>query len=82
MLFTRITQRFQVIVQKRVISPVLGRIGELDPQFAVRILTRFNILQRIPARLIGIGIRPEHVTTRSIAVSVQPQEPANIDSTQ
>jgi 2-polyprenyl-6-methoxyphenol hydroxylase-like FAD-dependent oxidoreductase len=77
---TRVTQRFQVVIQKRVISRVLGRIGELDPPFAVRMLTRFSILQRIPARLIGIGIRPERVTTRAAAVSAQPQESADLGS--
>jgi 2-polyprenyl-6-methoxyphenol hydroxylase-like FAD-dependent oxidoreductase len=77
---TRVTQRFQVVIQKRVISRVLGRIGELDPPFAVRMLTRFSILQRIPARLIGIGIRPERVTTRATAVSTQPQESADLGS--
>jgi 2-polyprenyl-6-methoxyphenol hydroxylase-like FAD-dependent oxidoreductase len=71
---TRITQRFQVIIQKRVISRVLGRIGELAPPLAIRMLTRFSILQRIPARLIGIGIRPEHVTTPVIPASTQTQE--------
>jgi hypothetical protein len=29
----------------------------------VRLLARFPILQRIPARLIGMGVRPEHVRT-------------------
>jgi hypothetical protein len=43
-------------------------------------LTRFSILQRIPARLIGIGIRPERVTTRAAAVSAQPQESADLGS--
>jgi hypothetical protein len=27
----------------------------------VRLLQRFPMLQRIPGRLIGMGIRPEHV---------------------
>jgi hypothetical protein len=28
---------------------------------AVELLARFPFLRRIPARLIGMGIRPEHV---------------------
>jgi hypothetical protein len=28
----------------------------------LRLLQRFPVLRRIPARLIGIGVRPEHVT--------------------
>ena len=58
---TRVTQRFQVVIQNRIISRVLKRGGELKPPFFIRMLARFPVLRRIPARLIGIGIRPEHV---------------------
>ena len=61
---TRITQGLQLLAQKRVISPVLSRKGPLSPAFALRLLARFSVLQRLPARLIGIGILPEHVRTR------------------
>jgi hypothetical protein len=30
---------------------------------AVRLLARFPYLRRIPARMIGLGVRPEHVRT-------------------
>lgn len=59
---TRVTQRFQIIVQRRVITRVLGRRGDgLRFPLALRLLARFPLLRRIPARLIGIGVRPEHV---------------------
>jgi 2-polyprenyl-6-methoxyphenol hydroxylase-like FAD-dependent oxidoreductase len=58
---TRVTQRLQVLVQKNVISQVLGRSGPVKPPLAVRLLARWPLLRRIPARLIGMGIRPEHV---------------------
>ena len=58
---TRVTQRLQLIVQNRVISRVLKRTDALAPPLAVRMLARVPILRRIPARLIGIGVRPEHV---------------------
>jgi hypothetical protein len=29
----------------------------------LRLLARFPLLRRIPARVIGLGIRPEHVRT-------------------
>ena len=60
---TRITQRLQVFVQDRIISRVLGRTGPLRPPLALRLFARFPVLRRIPARLVGIGIRPEHVHT-------------------
>jgi 2-polyprenyl-6-methoxyphenol hydroxylase-like FAD-dependent oxidoreductase len=58
---TRVTQRMQVIVQNNVISRVLAGGGALKPPLPVRLLAHFPLLQRLPARLIGMGIRPEHV---------------------
>jgi 2-polyprenyl-6-methoxyphenol hydroxylase-like FAD-dependent oxidoreductase len=61
---TRVTQRLQVIAQDRIISRVLaeGAGGaKLTPPLALRLLRRFPVLRRIPARLIGLGVRPEHV---------------------
>ena len=31
--------------------------------FAVKLLDRLPVLRRIPARLLGLGFRPEHVLT-------------------
>ena len=59
---TRVTQRLQVAVQNRVIASVLGDSRPLTPPLGVRLLGRIPLLRRIPARLVGIGIRPEHVT--------------------
>ncbi len=59
---TRITQRFQVAIQNRIISRVLKGGGILKPPLLIRMLARFPKLRRIPARLVGMGIRPEHVT--------------------
>jgi 2-polyprenyl-6-methoxyphenol hydroxylase-like FAD-dependent oxidoreductase len=62
MLPTRLTQGLQLIVQNRVIGPVLGSAGRpLTVPLPFRLLQRFPILRRIPARLIGMGFRPEHV---------------------
>ena len=63
---TRVTQRFQIFVQNRVIRRVLSGAGKLTPPLAVRLLARFPFLRRIPARLIGIGFRPEHVKTPAV----------------
>jgi len=59
---TRVTQRLQVAIQNRIIANVLGSSRPLRPPLAVRLLGRFPVLRRIPARLVGIGIRPEHVS--------------------
>jgi 2-polyprenyl-6-methoxyphenol hydroxylase-like FAD-dependent oxidoreductase len=58
---TRVTQWLQVQVQQRVIAPVLGRSASIRPPLFLRLLDRYPFLRRIPARLIGLGIRPEHV---------------------
>jgi 2-polyprenyl-6-methoxyphenol hydroxylase-like FAD-dependent oxidoreductase len=60
---TRVTQRIQLTVQNRVISRVLDRKSPLTPPYALRLLARFPYLRRIPARMIGLGVRPEHVRT-------------------
>jgi 2-polyprenyl-6-methoxyphenol hydroxylase-like FAD-dependent oxidoreductase len=59
---TRATQRLQVAVQNRVIGRVLAGTAKIAPPFAVRLLDRVPYLRRIPARLIGLGFRPEHVS--------------------
>jgi 2-polyprenyl-6-methoxyphenol hydroxylase-like FAD-dependent oxidoreductase len=60
---TRLTQRAQVFMQDRIITRVLQRDagGALRPPLPLRLLMRFPILRRIPARLVGMGVRPEHV---------------------
>src|SRR5437867_4413944 len=60
---TRLTQRFQIFVQNRVIRRVLGSTEQLSPPLLLQLLARFPFLRRVPARLIGIGFRPEHVRT-------------------
>lgn len=64
---TRMTQRLQLFMQDRVIKPVLGEAGPLHAPLPFRLLVRFPFLRRIPARLIGIGFRPEHVRTPVIS---------------
>jgi 2-polyprenyl-6-methoxyphenol hydroxylase-like FAD-dependent oxidoreductase len=58
---TRATQQLQLFVQNRVIGQVLQSTGKLSPPLAVRLLAQWPLLRRIPARLIGLGFRPEHV---------------------
>ena len=56
----RVTQRVQVAVQEEVLSPVLARSeAPAQPPMAVRLLQRLPLLRRLPARMVGIGVRPE-----------------------
>ena len=63
---TRATQKLQIAVQNRVIRRVLGSSNPLKPPFLLRLFGRFPFLRRIPARVIGIGFRPEHIRTRDM----------------
>ena len=57
----RVTQRLQILAQDRIITRVLRSTGTLEPPLFFRLLNRFGWLRRLPGRLIGMGIRPEHV---------------------
>jgi hypothetical protein len=64
---TRVTQRLQLLVQRRVITRALqGGRPRLAPPRAVRLLARYPLLQRLPARLVGLGIRPEHIGSPAV----------------
>ena len=61
---TQATQAMQVLVQNRIIAPALqagGSAEPLRPPLAFRLLSKFPSLRRYPARLMGLGVRPEHV---------------------
>jgi 2-polyprenyl-6-methoxyphenol hydroxylase-like FAD-dependent oxidoreductase len=60
---TRVTQAIQIFLQNRVISRALAAKGTLEVPLGIRLLGRFPLLRRIPARLLGLGVRPEHVRT-------------------
>ena len=60
---TRATQVAQVFIQNRMIAPTLAGTRPLRPPWPVLLLDRFPLLRRLPARLIAMGVRPEHVRT-------------------
>ena len=58
----RATQRMQVLIHNRVLSPALDESRPMRPPRIVRLLARSRLLRRIPSRLVGLGIRPERPT--------------------
>ncbi|MBV8373820.1 MAG: FAD-dependent monooxygenase, partial [Candidatus Eremiobacteraeota bacterium] len=60
---TKVTQAFQVYVQDHAVDPVLQGAEVAAPPRFLRLLDRFRRLRTLPARLIGVGVRPEHVRT-------------------
>jgi len=73
---TRVTQRVQLAVQNGVIGRVLGARTPSRPPLALRLLGRWPFLRRIPARLVGIGVRPEHVSADRRASSPETERAA------
>ena len=63
---TRVTQWLQVTMQRRVIAPVLGGTKRVRPPLLLRLITAIPLLRRIPAYVIGIGVRPEHIRVPEI----------------
>ncbi len=69
---TRITQTAQVFIQNRLIRQILGSDEQIQLPWILRVLMRWPFLRRIPARLIGIGFRPEHVNRIFVAEAQGP----------
>jgi 2-polyprenyl-6-methoxyphenol hydroxylase-like FAD-dependent oxidoreductase len=58
---TKVIQWFQVQVQNNVLVPNFRARQTPKPPLVLRLADRFPFLRRIPARFIGVGVRPEHV---------------------
>ena len=61
---TRLTQSAQLFAQNRVVSRALSGGGPQLLPLAFKLLRRFPVLRRIPARVVGVGVRPEHIDSR------------------
>ena len=57
----RATQRLQILAQDRILSRVLQTRSPLAVPLGFRLLARHAWLRRLPGRLIGMGLRPEHI---------------------
>jgi 2-polyprenyl-6-methoxyphenol hydroxylase-like FAD-dependent oxidoreductase len=63
----KMTQTFQVFAHRRFIKPALSHqapVKRLPPPLAL--LRRFPLLRRIPARMVGLGVRPEHIRSPDV----------------
>jgi 2-polyprenyl-6-methoxyphenol hydroxylase-like FAD-dependent oxidoreductase len=59
----KVIQAMQLAVQNRLIGPLLSADKPVEPPWTMKLFNMFPILRRIPARVVGIGVRPEHVRT-------------------
>jgi 2-polyprenyl-6-methoxyphenol hydroxylase-like FAD-dependent oxidoreductase len=60
---TRAMQWLQVAIQNNILKRVLDSDKPIAPPWPVKLLSAVPLLQRIPARIVGMGFRPEHVRT-------------------
>ena len=58
---THFTQRLQILIHERVINRVLASDDTVSPPWQAKLFDRIPALRRIPARVVGVGVRPEHV---------------------
>jgi 2-polyprenyl-6-methoxyphenol hydroxylase-like FAD-dependent oxidoreductase len=63
----RMTQQIQLTMQNRIIGPALQGTREPKPPLLFKLFDAFPLLRRLPARLLALGIRPEHVQTPDVA---------------
>ena len=57
---TRVTQRLQIVMQNNLIAPALADTGQPKAPWFMKML-EWPLLNRLPGRLLALGVRPEHV---------------------
>ena len=63
----KLTQGMQKMVQDTIIAPLLASTEPMDgPPLAAKLLDRIPLLRRIPAQVIGMGFRPDHVRSPEV----------------
>jgi 2-polyprenyl-6-methoxyphenol hydroxylase-like FAD-dependent oxidoreductase len=63
---TKMTQGLQIFLQNKFIKPLLASRAAPKAPMPVKLLNWFPPLRRIPARIIGMGFRPEHIRSREL----------------
>jgi 2-polyprenyl-6-methoxyphenol hydroxylase-like FAD-dependent oxidoreductase len=57
----KVIQKMQVVIQERVIDRVLKSDKPIKAPAPLKLFNRFPALRWLPARVVGLGVRPEHV---------------------
>jgi 2-polyprenyl-6-methoxyphenol hydroxylase-like FAD-dependent oxidoreductase len=58
---TRVTQGLQVFLHKHFLYPVLATSSRASVPWFMELIPRLPVVRRLPARVIGVGVRAEHV---------------------
>lgn len=64
----RVIQWLQIQVQNNVLGRVLAGTERPSPPWPAKLFNWFPVLRRLPARVIGLGVRPEHIHTPDVLV--------------
>jgi 2-polyprenyl-6-methoxyphenol hydroxylase-like FAD-dependent oxidoreductase len=65
----KVIQKMQTTIQERLIDKILDSTAPAKAPWAMRLFNTFPFLRRIPARIVGIGVRPEHIRTQPHALA-------------
>lgn len=57
----RLTQRVQIFLHEHLLEAIFDASEPISPPLTLRVLEKFPRLRRIPARMVGMGFRPEHI---------------------
>src|SRR5262249_32638494 len=57
----RLTQRVQIFLHEHLLERIFESSQPIPPPLPLRLLEQFPKLRRIPARMVGMGFRPEHI---------------------
>ena len=58
---TRLIQRFQALIQRRVLAPTLRSNAPFAPPLLLRLLLRVPVVRNIPSRIVAFGFWPVRV---------------------
>ncbi|HEX4122837.1 MAG TPA: FAD-dependent oxidoreductase [Verrucomicrobiae bacterium] len=59
----RLTQGVQIFLHKHLLEPIFESPETIAPPVLMRIFEKLPRLRALPARMIGVGFRPEHIET-------------------
>jgi 2-polyprenyl-6-methoxyphenol hydroxylase-like FAD-dependent oxidoreductase len=65
----KFTQRLQLTMQDRLISPMLASTHRPKPPLLFKLFDWLPMLRRIPGRLLAVGILPEHIHTPDVGAA-------------
>jgi len=60
----KLTQRVQVFLHKNVLEPIFESRERVAPPSLLKLVEKYPRLRRIPGRMLGMGFRPEHISSR------------------